>query len=153
MAVRELGRPMREMYSEGTVAQLTAILAPNSRSASWRFTVDQHTGDDLVSSDRRNFTVEVPLPHWVLGSNSSGDAEKAFISSRPIRCMRKPVARRKLSQDTAYRRPASDSGWKTELADQILDDDDEDELDCLSSFERGYRCGFGTHISSCFGSV
>ena len=58
--------------------------------------------------------------------------------------MRKPVARRKLSQETAYSEPASHSIGKTDLADQILDDDDEDELDCLSSFERANVVDLGT---------
>ena len=89
-----------------------------------------------MSSDRQNFRVKMPPPLRVLGSKSSGKAEKAAFSSRPIRCMRKPVARRKPSQETAYPNPASHSRWKTEFADQILDEDDQDEVDCLSSFER-----------------
>ena len=54
MAVRGLGRPMREIYSEGAVVQVTVILAPNSLSALWPFTLAQHADEDLVSSSRKS---------------------------------------------------------------------------------------------------
>ena len=79
----------------------------------------------------------MPLPSWGLDSKSSEEAEKAAISSEPRRCLRKPMGRRKPKQETPYQKPISHSKWKMELADEILDNDDEDELDCLSSFERG----------------
>ena len=97
----------------------------------------QHVDGDLVSSASQNFGVEMPLQHWIQGLNFSGEDKKAAISSRLRRCMQKHVARRKLNQEKPYPKPASHSGRKTELVDRILDDDDEDELDCLSSFERG----------------
>ena len=97
----------------------------------------QYVDEDLVYSDCKSSVVEMLLPDGVLGSNFSGEAENTAISSRPRRCTQKPVARRKPSQEKPYPKPASQSRWRTELVDQILNDDDEDEPDCPSSFERG----------------